>query len=296
MIAPGLYVGSVMHRRLKSPPHRFAYKGFWLAVDLDAFPKLRWLSRDRRNLFALESRDHADGKPGDLRAKIAAKAAGIDVSGRMILLTMPRLLGVVFNPLSAYFCHDSGGAPSALAWEVSNTFGARHTYVIAIENAAGGVVRQSCAKVMHVSPFLDMGLTYQFRVEVSGEALKLGIVDRDPGGAVLAAAVTATRRELTDSALLRLALGAPFATLKVVAAIHWEALKLWLKGAKFRRAPPGSESPVSAHAATLHRAAANRNPTNAVSEAAENRLRLSSPAGSGESPAGAATRKAAKAT
>jgi DUF1365 family protein len=288
MIAPGLYIGAVMHRRLKAPPHRFAYSGFWLALDLDAFPRLRLLSRDRRNLFSLDARDHADGKPGDLRAKVAAKAEGIDVSGRMILLTTPRLFGFTFNPLSAYFCHDAGGRPSAMAWEVSNTFGARHTYVIAIDDVADGVVRQSCAKLMHVSPFLDMGLTYQFRVEVLGEALKIGIVDRGPDGAVLAAAVTATRRELTDAALLRLALAAPWATLKVMAAIHWEALKLFLKGAKFRSAPPGSEHPTAEHAVSLHRAEAKRSPTKAISEAADIRLRLTSPPGNGETPAGAA--------
>lgn len=268
MIAPGLYIGRVMHRRLKSPPHRFTYGGFWLALDLDAFPALRLLSRDRANLFSVHARDHADGEPGDLRAKIAAKAVGIDVSGRMLLLTQPRLFGFVFNPLSLYVCHDSAGRLSALAWEVSNTFGARHTYVIAAE--AEGVVRQSCAKLMHVSPFLDMGLAYQFRLETRGDELRIGIVDRDASGPVLAAAVAATRRDLTDAALLSLALRAPLATLKVVAAIHWEALRLWLKGARFRRAPQGSERPIAEHAASVHaRAEANLSPINAVSAAAE---------------------------
>jgi DUF1365 family protein len=132
-----------------------------------------------------------------------------------------------------------------------------------------------------------MALSYQFRVEASADALKIGIVDRAPDGAILAAALTATRRELTDSALLKLALAAPFATLKVIAAIHWEALRLWLKGAKFRSAPPGSERPIAAHSMSLHRAAAKRSPTKAVSEAAESKLRLTSP-GEGQTPAGAA--------
>jgi DUF1365 family protein len=267
MIAPGLYLGRVMHRRLKNPPHRFDYASFWLALDLDDFPRLALLSRDRFNLFSLHARDHADGAPGDLRRKIAAKAEGIDVSGRMILLTMPRLLGFVFNPLSVYVCHDAQGRLSAFVWEVSNTFGARHTYVIAAE--PGSVVRQSAPKRLHVSPFLDMGLSYQFRVEARGDELRLGIIDRDADGPVLAAALTAARRDLTDSALLRLAARAPWATLKVFAAIHWEALRLWWKGAKFRRAPQGSENPIAAHAASLHRAAANLSPTKAVNAAAE---------------------------
>ena len=102
----------------------------------------------------------------------------------------------------------------------------------------------------------------------------------------MTAALTANRRELTDPALLRLAFVAPWATLKIIAAIHWEAGRLLFKGAKFRTAPKGSERPTAEHWASFHRAEANRNPTKAVSEAAENRLRLIS--GKGETPAGAA--------
>ncbi len=269
MIAPGLYIGAVMHRRLRAPPHRFRYASFWIALDLDETPPLRLLSRDRPNLFAFYARDHADGRPGDLRSKLAAKAEGLDVSGRMILLTMPRLFGFAFNPLSVYFCHDAAGAPSAIAWEVSNTFGARHTYILPVESPADGVVRQSCAKRLHVSPFLDMDLAYQFRVETSGDDFKLGILDHGREGPAMAATLTAKRQNLTDAALLALALRAPLATLKVIAAIHWEALRLWAKGAKFRPAPAGSERPIDAHAVSVHRAAAKRSPMNAVSDAAE---------------------------
>jgi DUF1365 family protein len=269
MIEPGLYLGEVMHRRLTAPPHRFAYRSFWVAVDLDRPPALRMFKVERRGLFSLRACDHADGTPGDLRAKIAAKADGLDVSGRMILLTMPRLFGFVFNPLSVYFCHDGAGAFSALAWEVSNTFGARHTYVIPAA-AHDGVVRQTCEKRLHVSPFLDMGLSYQFRVETHGDKLTIGIVDRGRDGPALAAALTATRRLMTDAALAALALRAPFATLKIMAAIHWEALRLFLKGAKFRPTPPGAGPLIAAHAASVHsRTEANLNPMKAVNEAAE---------------------------
>ena len=241
MIQPGLYTGAVMHRRLASPPHRFTYGSFWVALDLDALEaatsRLSCSHSSGPNLFSFYARDHADGSHGPLRKKIEAISGGVDVSGRMVLLTMPRLLGFVFNPLSVYFCHDVSGAPSAIAWEVSNTFGARHTYFIVVARAADGVVRQACPKRLHVSPFLDMDLGYQFRVEVSDERLSIGIVDRAANGVVLVAALTASRREMTDRALLGLFLRAPLATLKVVAAIHWQALKLWLKGARFRRAP-----------------------------------------------------------
>jgi DUF1365 family protein len=286
MISPGLYPGAIMHRRLRAPPHRFLYQGFWLAWDVDRMAtKLKFFSRDRFNLFSLDARDHADGKPGPLRPKIEALCGGLDVSGAMILLTTPRLLGFVFNPLSAFFCHDAQGAPSAIAWEVSNTFGARHTYVIPVEPSLDGVVRQSARKLMHVSPFLGMAYAYQFRVEVRGEALKIGVIDRGAEGPALAATLTAQRREMTDGALLRLFLSAPLATLKVVAAIHWEALRLWLKGAKFRSAPPGAEQPIAAHASSLQERDENLNPMKAVSEAADIRLRSStaevSPGGQG---------------
>ena len=251
MIEPGLYLGQVMHRRLTAPPHRFTYQSFWIALDLRAPPALRRLGIERRAWFSLYARDHADGTPGDLARKIEARAQGLDVSGRMILLTMPRLFGFVFNPLSVYFCHDAAGAPSAVAWEVSNTFGARHTYVIAAA-PQDGVLRQACDKRLHVSPFLDMGLSYQFRVERRGAQLTLGILDRGRDGPALAAALSATRRPLTDSALTALALRAPLATLKIVAAIHWEALRLFLKGAKYRPTPPGAGPPIAANAASVH--------------------------------------------
>jgi uncharacterized protein len=282
MIEPGLYTGAIMHRRLASPPHRFTYESFWVALDLDALEaatsRLRLFSIERINLFSFYPRDHADGDAGSLRRKIEAISNGVDVSGRMMLLTMPRLLGFVFNPLSVYFCHDASGAPSAIAWEVSNTFGGRHTYFIVIEGVESGVVRQACVKQLHVSPFLEMQLGYQFRVEASKQKLSIGIVDRAAKGAVLAASLTASRREMTDRALLGLFLRSPAATLKVIAAIHWQALKLWLKGAKFRSAPAGSEQPVSGHAASFHRAAANLNPTKAVREAADSKFSFDSAA------------------
>ena len=131
-------------------------------------------------------------------------------------------------------------------------------------------MRQKCAKRLHVSPFLDMGLSYQFRVEMRGDRLSVGIIDRSENGPALAAALTATRRPMTDSALALLALCAPFATLKIVAAIYWEALRLFLKGAKFHKTPPGAGPAIAAHASSVHSlAAANLSPTKAVNEAAE---------------------------
>ena len=266
MIAPGLYVGDVMHRRLRPRRHAFRYSCFWFALDLDRLQEtakpLRLFSLDRFNLFSFRQRDHADGAGGDLALKIRGLVAqaGFDGSGPLTLLTMPRVLGFVFNPLSVYFCHAGDGAPSAIVWEVSNTFGERHSYVLGVEDGGDGIVRQRARKELHVSPFIDMRVEYSFRVVAREAAIALGIGDHDAEGVLITAALNARHRALDDRALAATFLRIPLATMKVVAAIHWEALRLWLKGAKFRRTPPGHDHPVAAHTASATPAAPGRTP------------------------------------
>jgi DUF1365 family protein len=233
--APALYVGAVMHRRLAPRRHRFRYSGFWLLLDLDdldALPRhTRFLSHNRFNLFSLHDRDHGDGSATPLAAQIRQKltAAGLDLgAGSIRLLCMPRTLGHCFNPLSIYFCDDTHGAPVALVYQVHNTFGGRHSYVIPA--GPGAVHRQSCDKRFYVSPFMEMGLRYDFSVTAPDDHLSIGIRASDQGAPVLFACLTAARRAVTDAALLGRFLRMPAITLKVIAAIHWEALRLWLKG------------------------------------------------------------------
>jgi uncharacterized protein len=258
VIETGLYVGDVMHRRLRPRLHKFKYRGFWLTLDLDTLPQvaapLRLFSLDRFNLFSFNVADHADGKPGFLREKISklVRDAGFRADGKILLMTMPRVCGFVFNPLSVYFCHDSSDRLTAIVWEVSNTFGARHSYVIGVGDADARVLRQRAPKTLHVSPFIDMSIDYTFRVVRRPGALDIGIVDHDAQGPLLTAALTAKRQELTDRALLATFARLPFATMQVVAAIHWEALRLWLKGAKFRSTPEGAAPPISALSSSAH--------------------------------------------
>lgn len=238
--ASGLYRGIVTHRRLRPRAHELRYRAFWLLLDLDEIDglaaRLRLFARGRPGLLSFHDADH--GEPGSalsLRAQIEARlaAAGIAFDGGAIrLLTLPRVLGYVFNPLSVYYCHRADGALTAVVYEVNNTFGERHSYVVpvAAEDAAGGRIRQQCAKALYVSPFLDMDMAYGFRGAAPGETLKLAIEAADTSGPVLQAALTARRHELTDGAILATAMRLPFAGLRVIAAIHWEALKLWLKG------------------------------------------------------------------
>jgi DUF1365 family protein len=243
-----LYVGSVMHRRLRPRLHRFKYRAFWLMLDLDEIEtlsrKLRLFSHNASNLFSLRSADHGDGSSISLRAQAEQflRDAGIHSAPRTIsLLCMPRTLGYGFNPLSVYFCRDPQGALTALIYQVHNTFGERHSYVMRVDEP-GEVIRQGCSKAFFVSPFLGMELDYDFRISVPGERLAVAIGVRDRDGPVLNAVMTGARRPLTDGALLRLALTIPWVTLKVVLAIHWEAVRLWLKGVGLRRRPQSHAS------------------------------------------------------
>ncbi len=256
MIEPGLYVGSVMHRRVRPCRHRFEYRAFWLVVDLDRLEttarRLKFLSVERFNLFSFYARDHADGRDAPLRGRIASLAteAGFAADGPILLLTMPRVLGYVFNPLSVYFCHDTREQLTAIVWEVSSTFGERHSYVIGVNDSAARVHRQRCRKELHVSPFIDMEIEYRFRVAESDDALSLGIADYDNDGLLMSAAMSGRRRPLSDRELLAAFARIPFETVKVTAAIHWEALRLWRKGASFIGAPAARSKAIERYSAS----------------------------------------------
>ena len=233
-----LYVGSVFHRRLTPKPHRFRYRLFWLLIDLeeidDVDRRLRVFSHNRFNLFSLFDRGHGDGgaSPLGAQARELLAAQGIDAGGPIRLLCMPRTLGYGFNPLSVYFCSRADGGLAALIYQVHNTFGERHSYVLPVEGGAGAA-RQACAKTFFVSPFLPMGLRYEFHATPPGETLTLAIRASGTDGVVLRAAMTGARRELTDPALLKAGLSAPLEAMKTTAAIHWEALRLWAKGVAY---------------------------------------------------------------
>ncbi|MBX7199931.1 MAG: DUF1365 domain-containing protein [Rhodospirillaceae bacterium] len=239
---PALYTGAVMHRRFSPRPHRFRYRGFWLLVDVDRLPEMRLatLSHNRFNLFSLLDRDHGDGSDRPLgdQTRTHLAAHGIDLSsGSITLLCMPRTLGYSFNPLSIYFCRYADGRPAALIYEVHNTFGERHSYVLP---AAQERTHHSCDKRFYVSPFLEMDLMYDFTVAFPEERLAISIQVRQREAPVMSACVAAKRRSLTDGWLLICFFLMPVITLKVVAAIHWEALRLWYKG--FRLVPRSTAS------------------------------------------------------
>ena len=179
LLASALYHGHVTHVRLKPRVHRLSYRIYSLLLDLDELGevdrRLTWFSVDRFNLFSFHRKDRGDGSGCDLKGQVerAMRAAGIEPDGGPIrLLTMPRLLGWAFNPLSTYFCYRRDGSISAILWEVDNTFHERHAYMIPVDGAGpGGEIVQHCDKAFYVSPFMDMDLRYRFQVNPPEETL-----------------------------------------------------------------------------------------------------------------------------
>jgi DUF1365 family protein len=249
MFASGLYPGVVTHARLKPRRHALRYHIFMLLLDLDELPALdrglKLFSLGRFNLVGFNPRRHGDGSATPLKAQVEAQlaAAGIAHGGPVRMLAMPRILGGGFNPLTVYYCHRPDGALSAILYEVNNTFGERHSYLIPADDAP--VVKQACEKGFYVSPFMDMDLSYAFKMRPPGAEVQVFVDVDDAEGRVLAAGFSGQRQDLSDRNLLRAWLTHPWMTLGVLAAIHWEALFMVLKGEKIRQRPPKPAWPVT---------------------------------------------------
>lgn len=254
--ASALYAGLVAHRRTRPRAHALRYRIFMLLLDLDEGAalgrRLRLFGFDRPGLMSFQTRDHGDGSDTPLKVQVERHLAkaGIAGGGAVRLLCMPRVLGGVFNPINVFFCHRPDGALSAILYEVNNTFGDRHSYLIPVAaDAPRGVVRQSADKVFFVSPFMDMDLTYAFKVrppghgETDGVAVSIEVADAE--GLLLLASFAGQRQPLDDRRLLAAWLGHPWMTLGVMGAIHWEALKIWLKGERLRPRPRAPLNPVT---------------------------------------------------
>lgn len=256
MSAAALIHAKIMHRRHIAPLYRFVYRGFYLLIDIDrldeAAAQSRWLVCNRRGVVAFNNADHGpkDGQP--LRPWVEGLLAEHDIhldGGCIQVLCMPRIIGHVFNPISLYYCHGPEGAVRAVIAEVHNTFGEQHCYVLPV--AAGGLNEDQVmtkAKNFHVSPFLDVAGDYQFRLGPppvrTDDRLRVVIDESRDGAAVMTASLFGQRKALTTGSLAWALLRWPLLTLQVVAGIHWQALKLWLRGAGYRPkpAPPQTSS------------------------------------------------------
>jgi len=243
--ASALYVGRVRHLRFRPRRHKLAYRVFWMLLDLDEIDglaqRLRVFSRNRFNLYAFRDADYGDRSGAPLRPQIEAllREAGLDPDGGPIrLLTMPRILGYAFNPLSTWFCHSRDGRLMAIVYEVHNTFGETHSYVSKVVET-DGIVEQEAPKRFHVSPFMHLAMDYRFAVVPPSATMSVAIDGSDAEGRLIAATMSGERQPLSDRALLGLLASHPLLTLKVTLAIHWHALRLVLKRIPLvRHSPP----------------------------------------------------------
>ncbi|MBV9493798.1 MAG: DUF1365 domain-containing protein [Acidobacteria bacterium] len=223
-----LYECRVEHARFGAKQHRFRYRVFVFALDLaeiDALAKrIPWLSRNRFNLFSFFDRDHVDVAP-----LVGTKPA------RTLLITNLRILGYVFNPVSFYFCFDEDEAPFAAVAEVNNTFGETKPYVLPRTSFDGQRFESTQRKDFYISPFIDRDVDLRLRLAIPDEKLALVVDDLRDGERILHASLTGKRVPLTSARLLWFAFKYPLLTLKVIGAIHWHALRLWLKGVPWFR-------------------------------------------------------------
>jgi len=248
-IQNSIYKGTVTHKRLRPLKHGLSYGVFNLLLDCDEIgetaSKLKLFSHNKPNLVSIYNKDFGDSNElGAYLRALAQKAVPNIPVTRFKMLTYPRILGYAFNPITVYFGLDTNNQTRLMIYEVNNTFGQRHTYVIPAEHRADGMIWQNCEKQFYVSPFNDVTGNYTFHVTPIAEKLTIGIALRDDDGPLLNAFFAGKRHKLTDGQLLKAILSTGWMTAKVMLGIHWEALKLWVKGVKLKPRPTSPDRAI----------------------------------------------------
>ena len=233
-----IYIGSVIHKRFKPKKHFFKYDVFSLFLDLDEIneldKKIPFFSYNKFNILSFFDKDHGyrDGSSiKDWLIHVLQKKNISTINIKIKILCYPRIFGYVFNPLSVFFIYDADSNPIAILYEVKNTFGEQHTYVFKID-IKNKQILNNCKKKFYVSPFMDLESKYFFKVLIPNERLSVIIDQRDKEGKLLFASQDGERVKLSSKNLLKSYLKHPLMTLKIISAIHYEALKLWIKGIK----------------------------------------------------------------
>lgn len=249
----GIYTGLVVHRRLRPKTHLLRYRVFTLLLDLDHLGEIPddagLLKINRLGLISFYERDHGDGRREGLRRWVNERlmGAGIEDPSKLSVrvLCYPRILGFVFNPLTVYFCDNADNETVALLYEVNNTMGERHTYVIPVTGDKTPPIRQECTKAMYVSPFTPMQGRYSFRILPPADSVTVGIQQSNSEGPLLNASFTGDWSPLSNRNLVTALVRHPLMTAKVIAGIHVEAFKLWRKGIPFFKHEPQKNGSVS---------------------------------------------------
>lgn len=245
---PLIGFGPVWHRRLRPVAHKFRYGGCFLLLPMRSLREQAWpaLNRNARGWLSFRDRDHGAGGEDALAwfEGLLASEGITDADGEIWLHTFPRMLGYAFKPVSFWYAHRADGSLAAAMAEVNNTFGERHAYLLAGPGLAWGVEQQA-SKVFHVSPFCSTQGQYRFRFERSADRTLVRVDLHDAQGPLLQTSVSGALQPLTAASARRAVLRMPFMTLGVVARIHWQALRLWLKRVPFFRKPPAPDQLVS---------------------------------------------------
>jgi uncharacterized protein len=232
-VPPSLYECRVNHTRISPKKHAFTYRVFMLAIDLDDFPKLPLLSRNRFNLFSIDDRDHIHTDPEkstreNLTVWLAENGTAIPEDARITLLTFPRVLGYAFNPVSFYYISSKSGEPITAVAEVTNTYREMKLFPLGMPDEEGKFDRL-IAKNFYVSPFSDPNDAFHFRIAQPGENWHVSINNLTEGKPTLLSSITGERRDLTTSRLALYAVKYPLISLSIIFRIHLHALLLFLK-------------------------------------------------------------------
>jgi hypothetical protein len=246
-----LYQSLVVHKRFAPKVHGFRYKVFSMLLDLDdlesADKEGGWVfGVNRRALLSFWDKDHGpgDGTPARDWARSILAQSEIDWDGSgLTLLCFARMWGYVFNPLAIYYATNADGGLAGILYQVSNTFGERHSYVLAGDGSL--VAKHGIDKGFHVSPFMDMAQRYEFRLAAPGDALSVVIEEFSQSGKTLIATQTGKKRPFTRRSLLGLFTRHPLMSLKIITAIHYEAAHLWRKGLRFYKKPQAPQGAVT---------------------------------------------------
>ena len=234
-----IYNGTVIHKRFKPKVHFFKYKVFSILIDISEInllhKNLKIFSYNRFNIISFYDADHGPRDGTSVKEWVIKNLKDNQIDTKDIkikLLCYPRIFGFVFNPLSVFFIYDKKSNLISILYEVKNTFDEQHTYIFK-NRENENPIKHTCKKKFHVSPFIEMNCTYFFKILKPGDKISVIIDQYDEEGKLLYASQDGSRIELNNKNLFLSYLKHPLMTFKIIAAIHFEAFKLWIKGIKF---------------------------------------------------------------